>query len=74
MRAFAFLALLGLAGCSTAIRDPLDGSIFAKCYFGLSINVCKVPKGKDDAVVSNNGIVTAVTSAVTGASVASAIK
>lgn len=74
MRTFALLALLGLSGCAAAIADPVDGSVMAKCYFGASISFCDVHKAKDDAVVSNNGIVTAVTSAMTSASVGAAIK
>lgn len=74
LRALAIFGLLGLAGCTAAIADPVDGSVLAKCYFGASISFCDVHKAKDDAVVSNNGIVTAVTSAVTSAGVAAAIK
>lgn len=74
LRLAALIAMLGLAGCTAAIADPVDGSVLAKCYFGASISFCAVHKAKEDAVVSNNGIVTAATSAITGASVGSAIK
>lgn len=46
-----------LGGCTAAIRDPVDGSVLAKCYDGVLVAFCQVAQPKGTAIVSAGGVI-----------------
>lgn len=59
MKTAAVLILLSgyLAGCTAAIDDPVDGTLFAKCYDGVLISFCQVKQPAGTAIVSAGGVI-----------------
>lgn len=58
------MALGALCGCTSAVLDPVDGSVMGKCYGGLFNSFCIVASPKGSVVVGGTGVIPAIGSGI----------